>query len=176
MRPNSQLFLFSDSFCETIDSWFAGNVIIQQETSQFEPSFNDDTSLIVHFVREVKQLPFTKITTVLNYNEHGLTLAQLSGQFGYMCKLEAETDYRHLRNITTAISALLDAQRHIFQLEECLGESYRYFKNVKGASVKAYGREIDSKLSGATESTDKFFQHIIDTFDNLYKCGYQQAI
>jgi hypothetical protein len=176
MRPNSQLFMFSDSFCRTIDDWFAGNIVIEQGINDVSETNDKDLFLIVQFLRNVKNLPYTKVTTVLNYNEQGLTFAQISGQFGYMCRLQTKNDYDNLRNLKAAIDSLIQSRHPLQQFKSCLNNSYSALDRVSDADIKAAKKVTDKHLSSLVKENDKLYQYIIDLFDSKFKCGYQQFV
>lgn len=172
MRPNSQLFLFSDSFNNSIDSWFSGNVIILQDIDKLDLTKSNDTSHVVTFVKFVKDLQYTKLTTVLNYNEQGLTLAQLSGHFGYMCRLQNKDDCRYLKHIRSSATDLIQSQHNLYAYGSKLAGAYNNLRVIKGATIKEYDSVTRQSISCLYDNNDKFLQHIIDTFDRLYKCSF----
>lgn len=176
MRPISQLFLFSDAFCSTIEDWFAGNVIVEQNINEVTENNHQELFQIIRFLRDIKNMPYKKVTTVMNYNEQALTLAQLSGQFGYMCKLQTKEDYDGLRNIKIAIDSLINSRYPLQQVKDFLNSSYSALGRVSDTDTKDAKKITDKLLSSLVKENDKLHQCIVDLFDSKFKCGYQKFV
>jgi hypothetical protein len=100
-KPASQLFMFSNSLSENIDTYFSGNIVIEVELSTYDFKYHEEAKQAVDFMhlhcRLFSLKRFKYLTVVLNYKPEGVTLAYFTGIYSYMVAVHKKEGYEQLK-------------------------------------------------------------------------------
>ena len=142
LKPHSQLFLFSNTLDPRIETWFAGNVIIEQAIDTQEKSC-DDLNKLVQLIRQLDIGDFKYVTNVFNFKSSNLLFVKLSGLYPVICQLSYKKSYlelNRLHRLLTAWNDRFEAWKEFSHHEQYL------LQNLKGTSAKrkyAYKHEVE---------------------------------
>lgn len=94
-RPHSQLFLFSDNLDPRIETWFSGNIIIEQELLG-NTDVCEEIKRLSMMLSMLDSGHFKYVTTVMNFKTANLLLVKLSGIYPVMSAFTTLQNYKDL--------------------------------------------------------------------------------
>ena len=99
--------MFSNELDPRIDSWFSGNIIVEQKITRSGDSCRE-LSKLIDMVTELPFENFQYVTHVINYKSDNLLFLKISDSYPLICSLSSESDYIFLEKIHNAFTAWLE--------------------------------------------------------------------
>ncbi len=161
-RPHSQLFLFSNTLDPRIETWFSGNIIIEQELLG-----NLD------ICEEIKKLStmmpllqignFKYVTTVINFKTDNLLLVKLSGIYPVMSSFTSKQNYNALNRIFKTHSCWVNRIRLFDDFDNYEYQLLKYLKGKDPIRKNLYKKEIEimNALNQNNDEIGDFIAHEI---------------
>jgi len=188
-KPSSQLFMFSNSLSENIDTYFSGNVVIEVELATYDFKYHEEAKQVVDFMQLHCRLfslkGFKYMTVVLNYKHEGVTLAGYCGIYDYMVAVHGKVGYKQLKSMH-----ILCKQHESFQekMSELTGELNLVLRLSKQApsnlsdfkanilKKQANNLKINMQRLFLNDFLKKFKSHFLPSFKKIKKKSFKQGV
>jgi hypothetical protein len=177
-KPATQLFLFSNKLNKHIDSYFNGNIIFEIELIGYDYTYHEDAKKVVDFMNaycnshSINLYKF--MTVVLNYNETGLTMATLSGDYYYPIAVHGSAGYKKLAIIHSAYETL---KQRLTAFEKYAIFSLGYAHIAKHEPIKLSERtllSLKNQLKKTEQSILKSILNVHATFHKKFHPSYRK--
>lgn len=142
LRPHSQLFLFSDTLDPRIETWFAGNIIIEQELSG-NSDICEEIRKLSNMISLLQLGNFKYVTTVINFKTANLLLLKLSGLYPVMSAFTTKQNYTALNRIFKTYTCWVNRLRFFVDFEDHEHQLLSHLKSKDPIRKKLYKKEIE---------------------------------
>ena len=178
LKPASQLFLFSNKLNKNIDSYFSGNIIFENDLSNYDFTNHVEARQILPFMygycKSRSLEVFQYMTVVLNYNPMGVTMATLGGDYEYVIAINGSLGYKQLASIHS-VHLALDIRLASFYKYKC--NSLSYASIAQNDPINLPDRNIvalKNQLKKTEQSILKSISKVVSTFNKKFQPSYQK--
>lgn len=170
-KPVSLLFMFSDTPHPNVADWFSGNIVIEYDLSPFSRPDLDELEQMAALLR-LKGYQPGSATVVTNFNPHAVTLAQLSGHFSHIYKLDCSDDWKQLNKLNEACQHYVISKHHLETTIDFFDDTLRLMKRAKCQDLAPLLSKYKTEAALFTSTCNDMRNKICETFDAIFKIKF----